>query len=241
MGSFTKQFVLAVAGLSLPASALASDLRIAPASVEAHVGSRTATINVVNGEQRPLKAQIRVMRWTQETGQDKLTPTTDLVASPPFVTLKAGERYVIRLVQVKRGPIQGEESYRVLIDEVPEPHTAAAGTVNFLLRQSVPVFFSDLPRRSPKVGWQMAREGSNVWLVGRNTGNRRIRISDVTIGPSKAALYHQPGLLGYVLPNSEMRWPIGSAGTVSSGGPLPMSAVSDVGPVDVALETAAGK
>lgn len=241
MRAFTRLLIVATAGTLLASASLAADLRVAPATVEPPVGARTATLNVLNGEQQPLKVQIRVMRWTEQDGHAILTPTRDLVASPPFVTLKPSERYVVRLVRVAKAPVQGEESYRVLVDQVPEPHAVQPGTVNFVLRQSIPVFFSDDPRRISKVGWKIVRDGSNLWLVGNNSGNRRLRLSDVTLDNNGTVIYQQAGLVGYVLPGDEMRWPVNPIGTVPANGKVHMKATGDTGPIDVSLEAAPSK
>jgi fimbrial chaperone protein len=213
----------------------AADLRVAPVIVEPSPGARTTTLNVVNGEDRPLKAQIRVMKWTQRDGQDVLSPTRDVVASPPFISLKAKERYLVRVVRTAKAQPSGEESYRILVDQVPDPAAVKPGTVNLILRQSIPAFFSDMPRHSAKVDWKIVGTGSNLLLVGRNNGNRRIRLSDVALETGKTSIYKQPGLVGYVLPGSEMRWPILSTGALPADGRVHMTAMTDAGPVDVSL------
>jgi fimbrial chaperone protein len=240
MRPFAKLLIVAAAGTLSISAGMAADLRVAPATVEPPVGARTATLNVVNGEQQPLKVQIRVMRWTEQDGHEVLTPTRDLVASPPFVTLKPAERYVVRLVRIAKSPLQGEESYRVLVDQVPEPHAVRPGTVNFVLRQSIPVFFSDEPRSVSKVGWKIVRDGSNLWLVGNNSGNRHLRLSDVTLDSNGTVIYRQAGLVGYVLPGDEMRWSLKPVGAVSPNGKVHMKAASDTGPIDVSLAAAPG-
>lgn len=240
MRYFAKVLTFALAGATWPTCVWASDLRVAPATVEAPIGARTAALNLLNGEQQPLKVQIRVMRWTQQNGQDELTPTQDVVASPPFVSLKSAQRYVVRLVRTAHAAIKGEESYRIFVDELPQPHAAVAGTVNLVLRQSLPVFFSDEPNRKPNVGWSVQRDGPKLWLVGHNTGTRRLRISNVMIDNRGPAFFSEPGLLGYVLPNSEVRWPIPSPPNVAAGEPLQlhMRATADTGPLDTSLAVA---
>ena len=85
----SKGFCLALSvGLISPAAALASDIRVTPVSVEVAGATRTANVTVVNGENRPLRVQFRVMRWTQQNGEDVLTPTTDVVVSPPQAVLE---------------------------------------------------------------------------------------------------------------------------------------------------------
>jgi len=232
---------MVVATGCLSTAVLAKDIRIAPSTVEPGIGSNTATLNILNGENDPLKVQIRVMRWSEEGGHDVLSPTKDLVASPPFVTLQPNGRYTVRLVRTAKTQLHGEESYRVLVDEVPQPHTVQPGTVNFVLRQSVPVFFSNDPNRAAKVNWSLVRDGQNLWLVGHNSGNRRLRLSDVTLDANGSAVYQQAGLLGYVLAESEVRWPVATNRALPANAKLELKATTDAKAIDVPLEVAPGR
>ena len=216
-------------------AASGADLRVAPVIVEPGPGGRTTTLNVINGEDTPLKAQVRVMKWSQKDGQDILTPTNDLVASPPFVSLKPHQRYLVRLVRTAKAPPTGEESYRILVDQVPQPGDVKPGTVNLILRQSIPAFFSDAPRRQAKVDWRIVTQGQVAWLVGHNSGDRRVRLSDLSLNEANKPIFHQTGLVGYVLPNSEMRWAIPQQGLVAANGKVQMTADTDTGPVNVSL------
>jgi len=68
----------------------------------------------------PINAQIRVFRWSLVNGQEKLEPTDDVVASPPSVTLTPKGQYIARIVRVSKQPVAGEESYRLLVDQLPD-------------------------------------------------------------------------------------------------------------------------
>lgn len=220
---------------ALSSTAFAADVRVAPSTVEPGAGGRTATLTVRNEEQRPLKVQIRAMQWSQQNGSDLTVPTQNVVASPPFITLQPMQQYQVRVVRTATAPLQAEESYRVLIDEIPDAHEIKPGTVNLVLRQSLPVFFSGIPTRTPNVAWSVERGGDAVWLVGRNSGNRRVRISDVTLTGEGGPLYRAEGLVGYVLPGAERRWAIVTSGMLPSDGRVHMTATGDTGPIDVAL------
>src|SRR5699024_82285 len=101
----------------------------------------------------------------------------------------------------------------------------------------LPVFFSGIPTRTPNVAWSIERSGGAVWLVGRNSGNRRVRISDVTLTGGGSQLYRAEGLVGYVLPGAERRWAIVTSGMLPPDGRVHMTATGDTGPIDVALVT----
>lgn len=231
--------VLAALGAALcSVPAYASDLRVAPVVIEPLPGARTTTFTLINNESRALRAQVRVMRWSIDNGREVLTPTTDVVASPPQVSLKAGQHYLVRLVRTAKTPPVGEESYRILVDEVPDPKAAIApGTVQLVLRLSIPVFFSDTPRRTPQVAWSVQREPGGTWLTATNTGNRRLRVSDLDLTAGGASVFKQSGLVGYVLPGSTNRFPL--TGSLPAG-QLQLRATGDAGPVEAVIAAGSG-
>ncbi len=55
--------------------------------------------------------------------------------------------------------MRAEESYRVLVDELPDPSRKKAGTVALVLRYSVPVFFRNPDAKAPDVVVQPVAEG----------------------------------------------------------------------------------
>lgn len=133
-------------GLSLGLSATgvaASSLRVSPINIELQGGAATSEVRIWNNEREPVNAQVRVYRWTQSGGQNRLEPTTDVVASPPITQLSGGSENLIRIVRVSERPIQGTERYRLLVDELPDPADQAPGRVNVVVRHSIPVSFSE--------------------------------------------------------------------------------------------------
>jgi fimbrial chaperone protein len=230
---FHRRAVLAAAFAAATLSgpwASAASLRVSPVTLEARGGARATSITLVNDEKRPLNVQVRVFKWTQADGADRLEPTTDVVASPPAVTLAPGAEYVVRVVRTSRAPMTGEESYRLFVDELPDPAAARAGQIAIVMRHSLPVFFSD-PTAEPRVSWRVERTPQGQVLVARNSGGRRLRIADLELKDTAGAVVHRrAGLSGYVLAGSEMRWPLKGAAA-----PRTLSARSDAGRVDVAL------
>ncbi|MDZ7280768.1 molecular chaperone [Sphingomonas sanguinis] len=230
-------WAVAALALAVPVASHASDIRVAPVAIDPLPGARTTSLTLSNAEQRPVRVQVRVMKWTSRDGNDVLTPTSDVVASPPFSTLAPQQQYLIRVVRTAKAAPVGEEAYRVLIDEVPEPTRAQPGTVNLVVRQSIPAFFSDIPRRMPDVEWRIDRSGGGAALVGRNKGNRRLRIADLQLIAGSQQLLARSGLVGYVLAGSELRIPLNPGTTLPNGTDLRMRAVSDGGPIEVSLAT----
>jgi fimbrial chaperone protein len=149
--------------------------------------------------------QIRVFRWRQAGGRDVLEPTTDVVASPPATTLPPGADYLVRVVRTAERPPAQEESYRLLVDELPDRSQRRAGTVAFVLRYSIPLFFGPATGASA-LSWRVARTPAGYAVEARNAGTRRVRIADLGLRDPRGRSVAARGLLGYVLAGSTMRW-----------------------------------
>ncbi|MGX9147799.1 fimbrial biogenesis chaperone [Mesorhizobium sp. 128a] len=208
----------------------AASLRVAPTNLELLAPDSASVLNLKNDAKRPINVQVRVFRWTQEGGAERLEPTNAVVASPPATTLGPGADYVVRIVRVSKTPVAAEESYRVIVDELPDPSLKKAGTVNLVLRYSVPVFFRNPDASAPKVSWSLSRHGGALVLTARNSGDSRLRISDLKLTQGGRRLSSRRGLVGYVLGGATMQWPI--PGKSPSNGAVALSAESDFGPFD---------
>src|SRR6266508_5911005 len=88
-------YAIVVLGLLLASQprAAAATLQVAPVLVEVMAPSMASTLTLRNDGRDPVFAQIRVFRWTQEGGQERLEPTDEVVASPPSVTLARNTDY----------------------------------------------------------------------------------------------------------------------------------------------------
>jgi fimbrial chaperone protein len=217
--------------LAAGVAAQASSLRVSPVIVDLPTSAAAATLSLRNDGQAPLNIQARVFRWVQSNGTERLEQTDEVVASPPLATLRSKADYALRLVRVSKAPIRGEASYRVLVDELPDPATRRPGVVTLLVRQSIPIFFSGRAAAPPSVSWSAALRGRSLVLTAQNSGDRRLRISALTVSWNGQLLARNDGLLGYVLGHSTMRWtlPLRRAGAYR--GPIDIIATSDSGPV----------
>ncbi len=133
---------LAIALACLVATtSVAASLRVAPVNLDVATGLTSTTLMVWNTGTSPVRIQVRVYRWTHKGNDDILTPTTDVVASPPIGTLKPGGENIIRIVRVATAPVTAREDYRVLVDQLPDPKGSKAGVVSVLVRHAIPLHF----------------------------------------------------------------------------------------------------
>ncbi|QND54209.1 molecular chaperone [Phyllobacterium sp. 628] len=200
----------------------AAFLQVSPVTLDLTAPAQTASVNLRNNGDRPVNVQVRVYRWTQNSNQDFLTPATDVVASPPAATLQPGTTYTIRVARTAAPVESGEETYRLLIDELPEINVRRrAESVNLAIQYSIPVFFSDRGAGAD-LHWKVEREGNRLAVEVTNTGNRHAKIADLAVTSPSAKVSLGEGLNGYALPGATRRW------TVTSGAQriLPGSNVS---------------
>jgi fimbrial chaperone protein len=196
----------------------AASLRVAPTTLTLIAPDSAATLTLSNEDMRPINVQIRIFRWSQTNGVEHLEPTTDVVVSPPSTALGPRSLYVVRVVRVTRTPVAGEESYRVVVDELPDRSRRMRGTVTFVLRYAIPVFFASRDAGPPQVAWTVQPSNRAVVLTARNTGGRRLRVADLKLSDAGRIIAVRDGLLGYVLAGATMRWSLPRAGSEQTSG-----------------------
>jgi len=194
-----------VLGSALPASA--ASLQISPVLINLRANQAAGGISLQNLGERPIYGQVRVFAWEQRGGEDVLTPTDELVASPPIIELAAKSSQTVRLVR-RGGATPGpERAYRLLIDEIPRGDEPGNG-VAIRLQYSVPVFVAPADEAAaPSLGWTVVRRGGAWMLELRNSGGLHAQVGAATLvdgGGREIEL--SKGLLGYALAGRERAW-----------------------------------
>lgn len=228
--------ILLVGGFAAD-KARASELEIAPVLLNLAPGQTSATIELRNRGDAPVTIQARPYLWSQALDEDVLTPTSEVILSPPIFTIPAGATQTMRLMlrrDARTDPAQ-DRSYRLLLDEVPAAG-ARTGQVAVTLRMSVPVFAATV-RSSPALAWEATRSpGGEVVLTATNTGGAYVRVNGVeaTLGDGSQATVTARGKSPYVLAGARRQWII--EGPVGAGsGPLRLRVATHLGATEVVL------
>jgi len=199
----------ALFGLLFSGYAAASGLQVTPVTLTLQQTQRAEGIWLSNSGDNPINAQVRVFRWSQSGYRDQLAASQGLVISPPMLTIPPGGKQLIRVIRTG-SPAKVEDAYRLSINELPQT-TAKKNNLQFVLHYSVPVFIQPpgVTDTYAKLQWQLQRSEGRAWLEVKNQGDGHAQLSEVnlitTAGNRKNIT---PGLLGYVLPGSTMRWPL---------------------------------
>ena len=238
MRSTVAALFAAVVAFAASAPAGAGSLQVEPVLVDITAPGAATTVTLRNAGTTPIDAQIRVYRWSLVNGKEQLDPTDDVVASPPSVTLSPKGQYIARIVRVSKQPVVGEESYRLLVDQLPDLSTQRNGAVNLMVRYSIPVFFGAANKKNPTVAWSVATNGDKITLTARNSGDRRLRISALSLrDASGKSLSFGNGLAGYALGQSAVSWTVPRHGFTANGS-VSVAAQSDGGPIQAAASIA---
>jgi fimbrial chaperone protein len=224
--------ILATAIL-VPGLAQAGSLQVAPVGIEVAAPAAASSVNLRNEGTSTINAQVRVFRWLQVNGQEKLEPTDDLVASPPMARLAPGAEYTVRLVRLSKQPISAEESYRLLIDELPDQKLQSNRVVNLILRYSIPVFFFRPDAGAARLKWSVEQREGKLRVSAANEGDRHVRLAGLSVRDrSGTSISFGSGLTGYVLGHSDMHWATAAPNhKLAVDGSIVISAVGDAGPI----------
>ncbi|BAN27256.1 fimbrial biogenesis chaperone [Caballeronia insecticola] len=201
---------------TIDGSAWAAALQVSPIRLDLSVDKPAAALTLHNDGSVPLNAQVRVFAWTQSLDEDHLERTSEIVASPPIVRIAPNGDQTIRILRVSHAPLAREETYRLLIDEIPNGQSATATGVRMQLRYSVPVFAGVSDERAPPLALTLERKdaqaGAPLMLRAANNTDLHAQLSRVRLEwPDGQSTQLSAGLLGYALPRAVRRWPVAGA------------------------------
>jgi fimbrial chaperone protein len=232
---------LLLACLLTPLSVMAGSLSVTPIRIELSSAQRSMALTVRNDGDQPTVVQAQLVAWSQADNEDRLEPTTDILASPPIFTVAPGASQILRIALRLAPDAARERAYRVLVTEVPgKPQPESAGA-QFALKISLPIFVdASGTKTSPRLEWSGARTAKGeLTLTAVNTGAKHIQVQAIEVtlaGTDPDARF--AGLL-YILPGQRRTVTIKpSDGHTIAAGRVQVKAETDAGPLaaDVVLE-----
>lgn len=215
--------------------AVAGALSVMPIRVEVKQGQRFCALTVGNDSDQPVTVQVRGFGWSRdEQGQDLLDPATGPVVNPAILTIPGKENRLVRCGLPATGPSAVEEQWRLLVDQLPAPASEVpAGTVQTLLRLSIPVFRVPEGAR-PELTWAplVLPDGGNALRL-TNSGSRRVQIARLDLGLEKgAAIPLERGFYLLAGTTAVVRLPAAASDRTVS-----VAAVTDLGPINIARKS----
>ena len=186
---------------------------VLPVRVYLEANQSSASLEISNRSKNPVTIQAQTFDWTQVTGQAELTPTADLIVSPPIFQLAPESTQTIRLALVETNggvkAISSERSFRLILEEVPMVDTLGGSGVRIKLRMSLPVFVAPT-ESAPLLDWQVINNCTEpAVLQATNSGTRHAQIVKLTLRDSESdAELEDVRPSKYVLAGESMQWPL---------------------------------
>ncbi|MGH3827755.1 MAG: fimbrial biogenesis chaperone, partial [Pseudonocardiaceae bacterium] len=212
-----------------------------PVRVTLSAGHAVAALTVKNVGQEASVIQLETSRWTQQGGKDVLTPTREILATPPIFTLPPGASQILRVGLLRAPPAQGELTYRLVLREVPPPQPIAQG-LRVALAISLPVFVVGAHPSFANLQWQAVRlAAGSIRLQATNSGNAHVQIGAIELSAAGGASpLVKKNVAAYVLPGSTRAWTLKSAADVPAGSILRLRALTDGGDVQASIPLGSG-
>lgn len=194
---------LCLAAPAVPAAA--GTLQVNPVLVTIDRDHRTATVTVRNVESVPVTIRAYPLAWHQADGNDNYEESGAVIVSPPIFTIAPGGTQLVRVGLRNRAA--GPQSYRLIIEEVPE--AAPAQGIRVALRLNLPLYATIPAGDAAQLRWS-AERGADGWLiVAQNPGPGYVRLGGDAARNATGVRFEDTVNFGTVLPGATRRWPVG--------------------------------
>lgn len=180
----------------------ADGIGVLPMRVEVTDPAKTGEVTIRNSGDDAVTVQVRVFKWELINGKSSYTEAADIVAVPPIAAVAGKSDLVARIVRLAPGPIQGVESYRIAVDQLPAIEDKVRSGISVLVRFTVPTYFVARDASPPQLAWSVRVIDGVRSLVAENTGDRPTRLKGLRLGRSSLV----KGVAGDVLGHSWLAW-----------------------------------
>jgi fimbrial chaperone protein len=220
---------LAISGAYV-CSAHAGSFTVNPVRVTLSATQAVAAITVRNVGSEPAVVQLETSSWNQHNGRDALESTTEVLATPPIITVPPGASRIIRVGLRRPADPQRELTYRLFLREIPPPQTISQG-LRVALLLSIPIFVVPPRMPIPQVQWHAVRtQDGNLVIQARNAGLSHVQLGELQIaGAGGGPVLATRNMSDYLLPDNARQWTVTANSVPTAGTPLLITSQADVG------------
>lgn len=192
--SCTRLGIAVVAALAcIGRVAHAGDFQVEPTRLDLARRGATTELTLTNRGAAPVSFEAKVVSWRQgPDGAMQLSPTKDIIVYPTLFTIQAGAKRSIRIASAV-GQQAAEQTYRILVEELPARRTAAAEaattTVAVRTQVGVPIFVAATTPAPSKARGQIVGSvlAGQLSFVIENRSAVHVKVANVrVIGTDRA-------------------------------------------------------
>jgi len=213
----------------------AGTFSVSPVRVTLSAKQKVSSLTIVNQGAETTTVQLELLEWSQDAeGKDVFSPTKDILANPPVLTLAPNAKQVIRLGLRKPPSGSQEGSYRLFLQEVPPPPKEGFMGLNVALRMSLPVFVLPPALIKPNVAWRLQNQDGQLILHAHNQALAHLQMLSFDIVPENQSALPKQTAVAYLLPQQKRQWQI-KEHSLPVGTKVMLKAQTDAGALDTAL------
>jgi len=182
MKNMRLRLIILILSIFLAKNLFAASLSISPLRINLTDSKTISNLTIGNSnEDKPANIQVRIFSWNQDAnGEQILSPTTKVVVSPPIFNAKPNSSNIVRVIRMGKEPIVGEESYRLLIEELPDEEQALKDTgIGILVGHSLPVFVTAKNALDANPSFNISADNKHLYLTITNNGDKYLRLIGV--------------------------------------------------------------
>jgi fimbrial chaperone protein len=224
--------MLLAAAAAAAVAAHAAEFTVTPVRIFMTPRDRAVALTVTNEGAEEIVMQAELYSWRQRPdGTDELKPTEDIILSPPILKVPPKSRQVVRLARITAAPSADEQTYRIIVREVPEARQNKPGEVGvqLALAFSLPIFITPPgAKRDLLCGAQRGSPDTvNAWCQNNGRAYAQARAFELVSASGEKVATRDLG--GYILPGIKRTFDITrSAGRITAG-PMKLRVALDDG------------
>ena len=154
--------------------------QVEPTRVDLSTQAPAGAVVVTNHGTETLRLEAKAFRWTDDVdGSPMLTATSDVVIRPSIIEIPAGASRTLRVGTTAMSGAS-ESSYRVFVEELPNPKAQKRGQITVLTRIGVPVFVAPVHAATVLVP-SVAIDGDHAVVDVKNTGTQHAKLMKVKV------------------------------------------------------------
>lgn len=184
-----KTGIFLILSVALPIIGRAGEFQVSPIMLDLGKTAKSGVITVSNVGNEKVNLQVEATEWKQNSaGKDVYTKTGDIVFFPKIISLEKGDAQVIR-IGMKGMPPEIEKSYRLYIQEIPQPKKAEKGKaeIGIAIRFGAPIFIKPADEEMKGIIENISLTKGTAKSTVKNSGNVHFKITTVTITGKSAA------------------------------------------------------
>lgn len=221
--------------LLLASAMLATDLpalTISPVLIELSPDRKIASVTLSNPTDQAMTFQVETLTWSQTDGTNHYQSTDDLLVAPPIAEIAPQSSQLFRVTL--RRPISdtSEHAYRLILEDVTGVLTPQPGIIALRFKHNLPVYASPSNETKAIPRWsRCSATTGQICIRLDNDGNRRLRVSELTITGQD---WQQTIQGGAVLAGAWKQWVFAASGRSQPGR---ITAKTELGEISADLST----